>query len=221
MTTPTDALLEDFRSHWQALLQIEAEVSRWTTVYAAALVLAAGACFARDTVLAENPEKALANPVVAAALLLLAGVNAVYILALAFKGYQCQQLRLYLYDVLGKRLRELTDAAFNHFELWQRIAFVPPHKRGRPEPIRLVYYVSQTIVPFTTSVILLGAFWYYRIRPSGGWLAIAAFAAVVLLTCVSTFYAILTSSTNRKWKEIVDAADALGRQEPSVAKQPS
>jgi hypothetical protein len=121
-SAPADAVtvsLEDFRVHHQALLQLESEVGRWTTIYVGALAIGAAVSFT-EVAATSGPATEFANPIRAAAILVLATVNAVYILALAFKGYQCQLLRLYLHDVVGRRLRELSDPSFYGWEIWQR-----------------------------------------------------------------------------------------------------
>lgn len=210
--SPSDAvtvLLEDFRVHHQALLQLESEVGRWTTVYAGALTIGAAASFTEAANAAGKPE-VLGDPIRAAALLMLATVNAVYILAVAFKGYQCQLLRLYLHDVVGRRLRQIGDQSFYGWEIWQRTVMCSKDEReGKLEAVRFAFYAFQTLVPLAASGLVLGLFFVYS-WPKAVVMARAVFVLVAILSVGAAAAAFSTTKTNAAWRTMVGNDRSLG-----------
>jgi magnesium-transporting ATPase (P-type) len=110
--TALNLYLEDFKARWQELLNFESENNRWTTLYVTALLLVIswilnnGGKYGGLKGLYHDGDNAYF-------ILAIAIVNALYTFAMAFKGYQIQQIAQYQYDYLGGKMFELIQAPFN------------------------------------------------------------------------------------------------------------
>lgn len=192
--------LEDFKARWQELLNFENENNRWTTLYVTALLLVIGWVL-------NNSGKYMglrglySDSDNAYFIMAIAIVNAVYTFAMAFKGYQIQQIAQYQYKFLGGKIFQLTETPFNEWERFRREEF--GNKRG-PEPIRMFYYALISSLPTIVSYTILGLYLFYQWREQAGrnhwwsgrnWFAVGA----ILLVTFSLVFSWLTSRLNNKW----------------------
>lgn len=155
--------LEDFKARWQELLNFENENSRWQTLYVTALVLVVAWILSNSGEGAGCKYKNIADIFKgdnSFLLLSLALINAIYTLAMAYKGYQVQEIAQYLYKEIGtiisrKALSDKALAEFNTWEKWRR------DERGKPVFIRRFYYIIIGILPTAVSVTILVLYFYY------------------------------------------------------------
>jgi hypothetical protein len=199
------ALLEDFRSRWQELLNFESEVSRWFTLYVTAVIAVIG-WFMGNTSFEGDVQRLLKghdglNSLLVLALALL---NAVYVLALAFNGYRIQQIGQYLYGHVGVRVTELTKERFNVWEEWRRHSQDDPRVYG-PERIRKVYFIAVGAIPILVSILLIGIYWWFE-----GWTQSLLsghnlFSYIVVLTTAANAYvSYSTTAQNAQWQTLID-----------------
>jgi hypothetical protein len=115
------ALLEDLKARWQELLNFEAENNRWSTIYVTAIIAVAG--WFVNSPKSGDIAGLINTGANAYLLLLLAFVNNLYTLSIAMKGYQIQQLGLYLYTEVRPKLNALTYGDSGTWERWRREHF--------------------------------------------------------------------------------------------------
>lgn len=195
-------LVEEFKVRWQQILSLEQEVSRSSALYATALTLAIAWILGHDEL--SDFRSFLNKGANSYFVLSLGFLNALFALNIAFKGYQTQQIALYLYEVIAERLCELTGEPFNSWETWRRGTFRYHPKRGTPELLRMFYYMSMSITTFATSTAILGLYWYFvgrALPPTHNKNLFAYFVTVIiilhLIACLSTL------STNSQWNNTV------------------
>jgi hypothetical protein len=164
-------LMEDFKARWQELLNTSGEISTWTTIYYSALVITIAWVLGRKGKQGIRDLFVSDNIVNASLAISLALVNVVYILGISIRTYQVQQIGLYLYDVVGRRVFLLTGHEFNEWEYWRREAFQSKEHIGEPEKIRSLYYFLMTSLPTGVSAFILGCYlkyersWRYYVVP--------------------------------------------------------
>ena len=196
--------VEDFKARWQELLNFENENNRWTTLYVTALLLVTG--WVLNNIGKYGGLKGLyAESDNAYFIMSIAIVNALYTFAMAFKGYQIQQIAQYQYDFLGGRIWKLSGTAFNEWERYRREKFGKP---GGPEPIRTTYFVLISSLPTIVSYTIIVLYWFFQWweqaaihhwKSPRNWFSVATFA---LVTC-SLVLSILTSKLNKRWDSIL------------------
>lgn len=193
------SLIEDFKARWQELLNFENENSRWQTLYVTALILVI------SWVLSNSGETGRYKKISeifkednSYLLLTLALINAVYTLAMAYKGYQIQEIAQYLYTNIGNKINDKTSIEFNSWERWRR------DKTGNPKFIRNVYYFIISILPTAVSGTILGLFYNYRypVTEPEEWLnAFFIFVSVFVIFTLVT--ALSTTLMNNQWNKIL------------------
>jgi hypothetical protein len=200
-------LIEDFKARWQELLNFENENNRWSTLYVTALLLVIswilnnGSKYNGLSELFQQNENSYF-------ILSIALINAIYTLSMAIKGYQVQQIALYLYERIGSRVTELTGEPFNCWESYRRMRFQKEQK-GKPEPVRRIYYGLIGMLPTIVSATIL--FLYYRYEwhrqaDIHGWWSIRnwTFMVVSIMVAASLWFAISTTSLIKEWKLVLN-----------------
>lgn len=192
--------VEDFKARWQELLNFENENNRWITLYVTALLLVISWVL-NNSSRYNGLEGLYSYGDNAYFIMSIAIVNAVYTFAMAFKGYQIQQLAQYQYKFLAGRIFELTEVPFNEWERFRREEF--SNKRG-PEPIRKFYYAVISSLPTIVSYTILGLYVFYQggiqasqnhWRSGRNWFAVGAF----LLVTLSLVFSWMSAQLNQKW----------------------
>lgn len=200
--------VEDFKARWQELLNFENENNRWITLYVTALLLViswvlnnSGKYMGLDGLYSYSDN--------AYFIMSIAIVNAIYTFAMAFKGYQIQQIAQYQYKFLAGEIYDLTEVRFNDWERFRREEFAS--KRG-PEPVRKFYYAVISSLPTIVSYTILGLYLYYQWGEQAGrnhwrsgrnWFA----AGAILLVTFSLVFSWLTARLNRKWDVLLSEAE--------------
>lgn len=196
--------VEDFKARWQELLNFENENNRWITLYVTALLLVI------SWVLNNSARYAGLDGLYsygdnAYFIMSIAIVNAIYTFAMAFKGYQIQQIALYQYQFLGGRLFELTGVPFNEWERFRREEF--GKKRG-PEWIRKFYFALISSLPTIVSYTILALYVFYQWKYQAGlnhwrswrnWFAVGATGLVTL----SLVFSWMSAQLNGKWNVLL------------------
>jgi hypothetical protein len=192
--------VEDFKARWQELLNFENENNRWITLYVTALLLVVSWVL-NNSGRYNGLEGLYSYGDNAYFIMSIAIVNAVYTFAMAFKGYQIQQIAQYQYKFLARRIFELTGIPFNEWERFRREEF--SSKRG-PEPIRKVYFAVISSLPTIVSYTILGLYVFYQWGAQAGqnhwrsgrnWFALGAF----LLVTLSLVFSWMSAQLNGKW----------------------
>ncbi len=162
------SLLEDFKARWQELLNLENENNRWQTLYVTALMLVIGWIMnsSKDYQSFQDLFDKGNNAVF---ILTLAGINAIYALAMAYRGYTIQEIALYLYTITAKNINQILDRnqerleidaemkdRFNAWEQWRRSS------KGTPKWTRVLYYPIVSILPLLVSFTVLFLYWFYE-----------------------------------------------------------
>ena len=191
------ALLDDFRARWQELLNFEAENNRWSTIYVTAIISVTGWFVAGPK--SGDISALMKTGVNGYLLLLLAFVNNLYTLSMAMKGYQIQQLGLYLYSEVRPQLNALTHADSGTWERWRREQFQEAVGRGRPERLRSVYYVALSALPLLVSSLILAVYFKYCLASPFWDLSNVWFYLSCGAVCVIAWAAISTTSINKRW----------------------
>lgn len=201
--------LEDFKARWQELLNFENENNRWITLYVTALLLVI-------SWILNNSEKYHGLPGLygegdnAYFIMSIAIINALYTFAMAFKGYQIQQIAQYQYDFIAGKIWDTVNVPFNEWERYRREVFA---RRRGPEPIRTIYYFLIGSLPTIVSYTILILYWYFEWEVQAGrnhwgsfrnWFFAGAFAMV---TC-SLLFSWRTSTLNRKWAALLQQTEA-------------
>jgi hypothetical protein len=200
-----NALLEDFKARWQELLNFESEVSRWFTLYVTAVIAVIGWVMGNTNFTAVQPLFKGHDGLNTVLVLVLALLNAVYVLALAFNGYRIQQIGQYLYSHVGSRLTKLTDEPFNVWEDWRRFLVSQPGAYG-PERIRKVYFLAVGAVPVLVSLLIIGIYWWFEGSTQSWRSGHNLFAySVLLTTCANGYVAYSTTAQNAQWQLLIAA----------------
>lgn len=190
-------LVEDFKARWQELLNFENENSRWQTLYVTALILVIS--WVLSNFGAEGRYKSIHEIFwgeKAYFVLTLALINAVYTLAMAYKGYQIQEIAQYLFTNIGTKISPRIDTEFNSWERWRR------DETGRPTSIRTIFYVIIGFLPTAVSGTILTLYAIFG-SPQIGLLVFFFFvSAFVVMTFI---VAVKTTEMNRKWDEILQS----------------
>lgn len=162
--------LEDFKARWQELLNLANENNRWQTLYVTALILVIGWVIniSKDY---ENLKDIFDKGNNSIFILALAGINAIYTLAIAYRGYNIQEIGLYLYTKTARKINEIICAnnanieirsevenTFNSWEKWRR------RKDGGPKWIRFLFYPIVSILPLFVSFTILYLYWFYKYK---------------------------------------------------------
>lgn len=197
--------LEDFKARWQELLNFENENNRWITLYVTALLLVISWVLNNSSKY-TGLEALYSYGDNAYFIMSIAIVNAVYTFAMAFKGYQIQQIALYQYKRLAGGLFGLTGVPFNEWERFRREEFA--NTRG-PEPIRKFYFGVISLLPTIVSYTILGLYLFYQWtyqaelnhwRSGRNWFAVGAF----LLVTLSLVFSWMTAQLNSKWDALLE-----------------
>jgi hypothetical protein len=194
--------VEDFKARWQELLNFENENNRWTTLYVTALLLVIG-WILNNSSKYGSLKNLYAESDNAYFIIGIAIVNALYTLAMAFKGYQIQQIAQYQYEFLGDRIWQLSATPFNEWERYRREIFSA--RRG-PEPLRAAYFVLISSLPTIVSYTIIILYWafewqrqaHFHIhswRSFRNWFSVAAFLLVNFILVLSVF----TAKLNKRW----------------------
>ena len=194
------AQLEDFKARWQELLNFENENGRWQTLYVTALILVI------SWVLSNSGESGKYKNIAdifsgdnSFLLLGLALVNAIYTLAMAYKGYQIQEIAQYLYANVGNIISDKTSHAFNSWEQWRR------NEQGKPVLIRTIFYSIIGILPTAVSGTILSLYYYHRFFAENNlFSALNLFSYfVTIFVALSLITALLTTQMNKTWEKIL------------------
>jgi hypothetical protein len=203
--------LEDFKARWQELLNFENENNRWITLYVTALLLVI-------SWILSNGEKyhglrgLYGEGDNAYFIMSIAIINALYTFAMAFKGYQIQQISQYQYDYLGQRIWDTLSVPFNEWERYRRECFAS--RRG-PEPIRATYYMLIGSLPTLVSYAILALYVLYEWQTQAtrnGWTSVRNWfcIAAMVLVSLSLGFTYSTSKLNRKWNQILEKTKERG-----------
>lgn len=192
-------LIEDFKARWQELLNFENENSRWQTLYVSALILVV------SWVLSNSGETGKYKSIReiftgdnSYLLLSLALINAIYTLAMAYKGYQIQEIAQYLFKNTGNNISGKIPIEFNSWERWRR------DEKGSPRFIRTFFYFTISILPTAVSSTILGLFYCYRYSTSNSEKELNIFFYfVITFVFTSLLAAVSTISMNNKWNDIL------------------
>lgn len=203
-------LSEEYKIRWQQVLDLDGEVNRWTASYVIALVVGISWIMGSDRIGDLQQIYSGRNYNNCYFVLSLALINAAYILSLTFKGYQIQQLRLFLYKEICKPLNQLAHTKCKLWEMWHRMEF-SERRKGKPEWRRALYYPIVTLLPFAVSVSILGTYFYY----AGSTLGLRDphnifFYAVIVITMIASVLSISTIHFNKRWEREVKSAEKEG-----------
>jgi uncharacterized membrane protein len=197
-----DALLEDLKARWQELLNFENENSRWSTLYVTALILTISWLINNDhygSIAELIKKRENAYFIVSLAL-----INAIYTLAMALKGYQIQQIALYLYSEVGRNISSLIGRPFNDWERWRREEFQSRGRKRKPELVRMIYYPLIGLLPSAVSITILGLYAAYAWNDKAWYgLRNIYFYIVTALVVATGVAAIWTSGMNHRWQVVL------------------
>ncbi len=205
-------LSEEYKIHWQQVLELDGEINRWTASYVIALVVGISWIMGTDRIGDLQQIYSGRKYDNCYFVLSLALINAAYILSLTFKGYQIQQLRLYLYREICRPLNRLAYTKCKLWEIWHRTEF-SKGREGKPEWRRSLYYPIITLLPFAVSVSILGTYFYYAGRelkacdPRN-----IFFYIVIIINIAALLLSISTLHFNKLWKEEVKNAEKDSRE---------
>lgn len=191
-------LTEELKVRWQQQNVWDGQVDRWMAAYAIAIVVGISWLLGSERVSTLSQFFSDRNYDNSYFILALAIINATYILYISFKGYQIQQCRLYMHEIICKQLNDLTGGEANTFELWHRID-------GKTEWRRVFYYLIVSSPPFGVSAYILWSYYHYAGRslprndPHN-----LFFGFVVLMQLVAFLFSVSTAAHNRKWKRLCD-----------------
>jgi hypothetical protein len=193
------SLLEDFKARWQELLNFENENSRWSTLYVTALILVISWILNNDHY--QSLSDLFNKGDNSYFIISLALINALYTLTMALKGYQIQQIALYLYEEIGLRVSSITRQPFNSWERWRREAFQSKERSGRPELIRVIYYPIISALPVAVSSMILVLYFVHEWSRHSWWGGHNLyFYAVSIFVLSSGIAAVWTTGINKKWE---------------------
>jgi hypothetical protein len=139
-------------------------------------------------------------------------LNAAYILALAFKGYQIQQIGLYLYGDISIRITALTGGAFNTWEEWRRTQRREHARYVGPELVRILYFAIISAIPVSVSGALLYVYWHFigaTQALSSGDNIYCYFIVMVTITAAAA--SAMTTQQNGQWSQLIEARQELER----------
>jgi ABC-type glycerol-3-phosphate transport system permease component len=194
-------LVEDFKARWQELLNFENENSRWQTLYVTALILVIAWVLTNSgqrTDVKFTDIGAIFKGENAYLVLSLALINSVYTLAMAYKGYQIQEIAQYLVVKLSNPISKKAGIEFNSWEKWRRVT------KGRPSSIRTIYYSIVGTLPTAVSATIIILYIGYRFSEEAMLGKLNVFFYVVCFFTLGSFLvALYTTSMNSKWSEIL------------------
>lgn len=194
------SLIEDFKARWQELLNFENENSRWQTLYVTALILVVGWVLSNSGESVGAKYRSITdifNGENSYLLLCLAFINAIYTLAMAYKGYQIQEIAQYLYSILGSVVSEKTASPFNSWEKWRR------DKEGKPIFVRTIFYFIIGVLPTAVSGTILALFYYNEFKyPISSAINLFSYF-VTIFVILSLVTALLTTRMNKRWEIIL------------------
>lgn len=200
--------VEDFKARWQELLNLENENNRWTTLYVTALLLVIGWVLSNSSkygslrILYAESDNAYF-------IMGIAVVNALYTLAMAFKGYQIQQIAQYQYEFLADRIWKLSATPFDEWERYRREAF--SSRRG-PEPLRAAYFLLISSLPTIVSYTIIILYWafewqrqteFHHGQNFRNWFSVAVFLLVNIILLLSVY----TAKLNKRWIRLLKGSD--------------
>jgi hypothetical protein len=191
-------LLEEYKSRSQELIGLQNENNRWGTVYLSALTIVVGLLITNDKY--GTLQDFFYRGDNAYFIVSLALINAAFTLGMAFRGYQVQQISLYISEDLFRRIGWITSQNVVTFDIWRRIAFQKPSNIGKPEGIRRFYYTFISILPFAVSATILVAYGRYEwVRHTWySWKNLYFYLTCIMVLAV-LIVSILTSAINKKW----------------------
>lgn len=210
-------LLEDFKARWQELLNFESEVNRLVSLYASALILGVAWILAADKY--KSLKQIFTTNDNAYFVLSLVFVNAAFALSTALKGYQIQQIALYIDEEIADRIKDLAGVEFNTWEVWRRRRF-QGRRAGGPEWVRVYFYATVSLLPLSVSGVILFLYWYY-VGSCDVWNSannLYAYA-ITTLTLGHALATVSTTRINRLWKERVTALDHAGSRQSTTDEQ--
>jgi hypothetical protein len=201
-------LIEDFKARWQELLNFENENNRWSTLYVSAIVLVVSWILNHNEDNNKSLQQLYQHKENSYFVIFLAFINASYTLAMALKGYQIQQIALYLYSEIGKKISSTTGYRFNSWEKWRREFFQSQKRKGSPELVRVLYYSIISTLPTIVSFIILWLYWKWE-WASHSWYGFRniSFYLVSMLVGLSLYAALSTTSINSTWKKVLAEED--------------
>jgi hypothetical protein len=208
-------LLEDFKARWQELLNFENENNRWSTLYVTALILVISWVINNTTY--QSVEDIFHKGENSYFIISLALINALYTFSMVLKGYQIQQIALYLYEEVGARVSFITGQPFNNWEKWRRQTFQSKRRKGRPEFIRTIYYSTISLLPVAVSMTILVLYVVYefgRHRWYGG--HNLYFYIVSTLVLSSLYAAYSTTRINKLWEKTIKIQNSTALPESPV-----
>lgn len=206
------ALVEEYKARMTQIFALDLEVHRWSASYLVALVVGIGWALGSDKI------KSLSNLFIednggpkydnCYLILSVATINALYILWMALKGFQTQQIYLYLYSVTGKQISELIERKYNSYEVWRRSqVFCSTKRKGNLDWRRSFFFTAFTVLPFGISFSILwmyGQFVAFSDSVSVNDLfvhrfQIAIYIAVIVFHLVIAGVALSTTKLNMLW----------------------
>jgi hypothetical protein len=199
-------LSEEYKIRWQQVLDLDGEINRWTASYVIALVVGISWIMGSDRIGEIQQIYSGRNYDNCYFVLSLALINAAYSLSLTFKGYQIQQLRLYLYREVCTPLTRLAHTKSKLWETWHRTEF-SKGREGKPEWRRSLYYLIITLLPFAVSASILGTYVYHAGIGLKLWdLRNIFFYIVIFINMAALLLSISTLGFNKLWEEEVKKA---------------
>jgi hypothetical protein len=197
-TLQITVLNEELKIRWQQLLLWDEAVDKWMASYAIALVVSVSWILSTERIGKLNQLFSERDNNNSYFILGLAIVNAVYLLFITFKGYQINQLRMYIFKNIAVPLNEIAGLDANQWEVFVR-------RDGKPEWRRYLYYPIMTVAPFGVSVIILGMYWHY-LGCELGWLDRhnKVFYFVALLQVVALVLSLSTTTINTGFRKLID-----------------
>jgi ABC-type glycerol-3-phosphate transport system permease component len=199
-------LLEDFKARWQELLNFENENNRWSTLYVTALILVISWVINNTTY--QNIEDIFHRGENSYFIISLALINALYTFSMVLKGYQVQQIALYLYEEVGSRVSFITGQPFNSWEKWRRERFQSRERKGKPEFIRMIYYSTISLLPLAVSITILVLYGVYELRRHRWYGGHNLYFYIVSTLVLSSLYAAYsTTKINYLWEQTLKLQD--------------
>lgn len=209
------ALVEEYKARLTQILALDMEVHRWSASYLVALVISIGWVLGSDKIgslgglFVEGRNPRYDNCYL---ILAVATINALYILWMSLKGFQTQQLYLYLYSVTGKQISELIGKRYNSYEVWRRSSVFCSEKRiGKLDWRRAFFFASFTLLPLSVSFSILWMYGQFVLfndaviitDPSVHRTQALVYFAIIAAHVVIVFVSVSTTKLNPIW---VDSA---------------
>jgi len=199
------SLIEDFKARYQEVILLKSQNIRWQALYMTALTVLTGWTINYSD--ANKIDGFFIKDETACFVLLLVFINAIYIYSLALRGYEIQQLGLYLYSKIGENISNVVDSKFNDFEYWRKMEFNSPERKGKLERIKSFYYFMISFLPIFVSLSILVVhfklnfpFYIYSFKNGFIWRNLF-FIFVSIFTFISFYFSISTIRMAEKWKQ--------------------